>query len=292
MHSLLLISAIIAFLLFLRFLRVLTRIFQRPPAPSSQIRNLFPLQEKPIRVLCLGDSITQGDLGENYVKRLASRFDREKVRFVSGGVNGDLAETLSGRLDAALAVKPQAAILLIGTNNLHALMDPAHTRTYLKQGKIDSPTSPERYREHVGLILKRLKEAGVQSVAVYSIPLISTDLDHPVNQLGNRLTDLLRGEVEKMGAHWLPLRESQKEYLNKVPSPSRWPYEMFQFLLFRSLMLRTIGLSWDAVARGVGNPFSFDHLHSTTRMATLMADLAENFIRKQMGSARGNAREP
>lgn len=71
--------------------------------------------EHEVDVAFLGDSITDGcDLGRYY----------SDYTFVNRGIGGDTTFYLKDRLDISIyKLKPKVAVILIGTNNIHSMLD-------------------------------------------------------------------------------------------------------------------------------------------------------------------------
>ncbi|MBN8217591.1 MAG: hypothetical protein J0L75_13180 [Spirochaetes bacterium] len=272
-----------SFLAALRFIWGMRLLFKKPRAyPSESYLRKLRRHPTPHVLACLGDSITQGDLGVSYVRMLEGRWDARALSIVNAGINGDLAESLWRRLDAVIAARPTLVTLLIGTNDVNAAMSPANMRRYIKQGKIAVPSTFERYQEHVRRTLDRVRAETPARVAILSLPFITTELAHPVNVLGDRYSAWLKELASKTGAAYLPLREAQKAFLAERVVPPKYGYADADRLMVRCVFGRMFGVGWDALSRIHGNPLSVDHLHSNTRTAAMIADLVAGFAQEEL----------
>lgn len=97
---------------------------------------LSAVAAEPVRLLVLGDSLTAGyglPPEQAFPARLEARLraDGMNVTVINGGVSGDTSAGARARLDWALADKPDAAIVEIGSNDALRGLDPAALRANL-----------------------------------------------------------------------------------------------------------------------------------------------------------------
>src|SRR5512146_3284028 len=81
----------------------------------------------PRTVVCLGDSITRGQISASFIDQLEQRLAGQGLRFINSGVNGDLAYNVLRRLDDVIEIKPDVVILMIGTNDIVATLRRSNT---------------------------------------------------------------------------------------------------------------------------------------------------------------------
>ena len=127
-------------------------------------------------------------------------------------------------------------------------------------------------------MVRRLQADTPARIALMSLPLISEDLDHPVNQRADEYSDCVRALAGEWGVSYLPLRELQKAYLAATPGQRGQPYENTGRIGVTSILWSFLGLSWDKIAERYGQQLTVDNLHSTSRTARMMADLVEGFM--------------
>lgn len=128
--------------------------------------------------------------------------------------------------------------------------------------------------------MHRLKTETTASIAILSLPLISEDIGHVVNQLGDQYSNYLREVARQMDVEYLPLREKQKEYLRERSQRAKYTYDDTFRLLAYCIFYYLLGTSWDKMAELHGNQLSIDNLHSNTCAAQMIAELVEDFIQR------------
>ncbi len=258
------------------------RAYVRRPDSYPSAGYIQKLQQRSItqRIACLGDSITQGDVGASYVRMVERHFSSQHVAFLNAGINSDLSYTLLRRLDEVITAKPMLVTILIGTNDVWASINPQIAFGLRFQGKIHGTPTFEGYKDNITRILRRLKTETSASIAVLSLPLISEDIGHAVNQLGDQYSDSLRELARQMDVEYLPLREKQKEYLRGRVRRAKYSYDDTFRLLMVGVVYYLFGMSWDEMADLNGNQLSVDNIHCTTRSAQMIAELVEDFIQR------------
>ena len=114
-------------------------------------------------VACIGDSITHGRIGFNWVDTLRTRLPAH--HFVNAGINGNVAWQVNERLDPVLACKPDIAIVLIGTNDAMASHNPDWGARYKRSNKLPEVPTLDGYATQLETLLRRLSD--VPHVAVW-----------------------------------------------------------------------------------------------------------------------------
>lgn len=95
-------------------------------------------QERPLRVLAFGDSLTQGYglIEENgFVPQMQDWLDAKdaRVTVVNGGVSGDTTDGGAARIGWSLTPDIGAMILALGANDMLRGLDPAQAKANLEQ---------------------------------------------------------------------------------------------------------------------------------------------------------------
>ena len=93
-------------------------------------------QEKPVKILALGTSLTQGyglPPGTEFTVQLQAALKRAGIAatVINAGVSGDTSAGGLARLDWSLADKPDAAIIELGSNDMLRGLPPAQTEKNL-----------------------------------------------------------------------------------------------------------------------------------------------------------------
>jgi acyl-CoA thioesterase I len=135
-------------------------------------------------VVCLGDSITQGQLSSNWVGRLQAAHAGDGVRVVNAGVSGNLAWNVLQRLDPVVAAEPDDVVVLIGTNDVGFADGPKMEAMYRRQQKLPQSARPGLgwFEECLALTLDRLRGETRARIAVFEIPINGEDLASAQNE--------------------------------------------------------------------------------------------------------------
>jgi lysophospholipase L1-like esterase len=232
-------------------------------------------------VLCAGDSITHGNVGANYVEMLENWLPSDQYYFINAGRNADLTYTLINRLDSIIACQPDILTLLIGTNDINASMLETRRKEYEKLNKITVGTYPnfESFKQNYSLIIKRLKTETKAKIAIASIPIMSEDLQHPVNKRADEYSDFIKQIAEREQVTYLPVREQMKDYIENHPKKLKYSYEQtYKIMNICVLKHYLFGQSWDEICAANGNDLTQDNLHFNTRGATMIGLLVKKFI--------------
>lgn len=118
-------------------------------------------QEKKIRIVTLGDSITRGSrpgvaAHETFAALLEKGLiDKDHaVEVVNVGIGGERTDQALKRLaKGVIALKPRVVTVMYGTND-----------SYVDVGKKASRLSVEEYRANLLALVKQLREAGIEAV--------------------------------------------------------------------------------------------------------------------------------
>lgn len=221
-----------------------------------------------MKLVCLGDSLTQGTYGGSYVDTL--RALRPADHIVNAGRSGDTVLNLLARADDVLAHAPDGVFVMIGGNDAISFSQPATRPFYrraksLPEGMVTAEQFSSGYRE----LLAQLQLAGalvwVGLPPAEANPTAFAALAH-YNALARQAAQGYRIPVLDLMAHFAP-----------QPPPERPPLDMNTIL--------TIGQreasGWSdyaAAAQAGGYRFTFDGLHLLPESAERMAALISVFI--------------
>ncbi len=237
-------------------------------------------------LLCLGDSITHGHIGGDWVSAVRARCAPDGRLVANGGINGQQAWNLGQRLDRALVCGPDLAVLLIGSNDVMAAERPDRAESYRVQNKLPrTPDLPWSLGELAALV-PRLR-AAVPHVALCTVPPLGDDPDHPVAALVAQWNDAIR---ELAAAHDCVLLDVHAA-LSPMLRPARRPYEGAPSAVVRAIG-RTMfahylgGSSWDSIAAAAGYGATIEGIHLSDAAAARVADLVLGFVRQPEGGAR------
>ncbi|MDD3682119.1 MAG: GDSL-type esterase/lipase family protein, partial [Mesotoga sp.] len=231
-------------------------------------------------VVCIGDSITYGRVGASYFEMLKSKFGG-KFKFINSGINGNLSYDVLKRIDKVTNMKPDIAILLVGTNDVWATYSEKTMKAYIRKNKLPERPSKESYARNFTEILKRLKTASIEHIGVMSLPLITEDPEHILFKRSAEYSELIKKITSQMDLCYIDLNERQRDYLTKNkknPSSGRevsWEFTLR--MIFKHIILRK---SWDALSQENGFLLTVDHVHQNSTGAALIKDCSSEFLKK------------
>lgn len=236
-------------------------------------------------VVCLGCSITRGQVSANYVEMLRNR---TPFRFTNAGVNGDLAYNALQRLDPVIALQPDAVTVLLGTNDANASLSEKNTRMMTRMKKLPTRPTIDWYRENLTAIVARLTTETSARVALLSLPVLGEDLDSEPVRRSARYSAVIKEIAETHGVEYLPLNERQTAHLRDGGHTPGIPFQDGRALSARAATQHfVLRRSFDTIARRRGLELTTDLIHQNTRGATMIADLITEFLRapKVVGAA-------
>ena len=87
------------------------RIFQPPKGnPYEYVATTALLFSTKKRLVCIGDSLTHGNMSVDYVKILSEKLDSDNFDVINAGINAELTYNVLQRLDSIIACKPDLLI--------------------------------------------------------------------------------------------------------------------------------------------------------------------------------------
>jgi lysophospholipase L1-like esterase len=223
-----------------------------------------------VRIVVFGDSLTQGDLGVNYVEKVAAAFPQHT--FINAGVNGDTSLNLFRRVQQDVITRePDGCIIMVGINDVLSLTDPAlHVYYRWVKGVRGGQISPTAFRENMRAVLTRLHQAGLRLwVALPPIEqrpeqvVILRQMNDHARQLCLELRIPTLDVMAAFAPDTLPVRPSVKGR---------------QYLRMLSNMLASKE-RYEALRQRGGYSYSFDGIHLTEGGAQRLADLMIPFLR-------------
>lgn len=233
---------------------------------------------------CLGSSSTAGK-GQAYdwIGELKRRPRNKGISFRNFGVGGDLAHNALQRLPAVLACRPSRVVVLIGGNDVLALISKTARRFFRISKHIPTEPSPEWFRENLRTIARRLKIEVPATIALCSLPLIGEDpasvnpFQRELNRRIEEYSAIIKEIAREEFVAYLPVYEMMLAQI--VATPGR-AFTSFRFLPFYRDAFRVLvlGKSPDEVARLNGWRFHTDGVHLNSRGGMIVADLVQEFI--------------
>jgi lysophospholipase L1-like esterase len=230
-------------------------------------------------VVCLGASIMRGQVSSNFVEVLAERMKKDGYHFINQSVAGYEAYNVLIHLDSAINLKPDYVVILVGTNDVTATLNPTTARLSRLTKKLPQPHSAQFYRDNLLQIVRTLKEKTSAKIGLISLPVLGEDLESLPNQRIRDYNAILRGIAEQEQTEYLPVYERQEEYLEQNQHEPGRPFEngigLSIMLLVRHYVLRQ---SFDTISTKNGFLLVTDGIHLNSRGAAFIVDEIELFL--------------
>ncbi len=234
-------------------------------------------------VACLGASATAAIGSYDWIRDLAQRSDLASFRFFRFAEGGDLAYNGLERLPAIINCYPDYVIILLGENDVLALISKKHAQFVRLTKHLPRNPSPQWYRETMQAMVRRLKSETKAAIALCSLIPIGEDPGEafPFQAEANRRIEeystILKDIAREEAVSYLPLYERMHELI--LASPGR-AFTSFDFLPFYRDVFRQFVLhqSHDEIGQRNGWRLHRDGLHLNSRSGTILADLVQEFL--------------
>jgi lysophospholipase L1-like esterase len=234
---------------------------------------------QPLRVVCVGDSLTRAQVSVDYVEMLASRDIGGSVSFTNAGVNGDLAFNVLQRLDSVIDMQPDAVSVLIGTNDANASLSEKNVRMLTRMKKLTKRPTIAWYSENLAAIVDRLATETSALIALLSLPVLGEELGSESVRRSADYSAVVKEIARTRKVTYLPLHERQVACLTASGSTPGTRFRDGRILsasaAAQHFMLRR---SFDGISRRRGLQLTTDLIHQNTSGAMLIADLIEQFL--------------
>lgn len=234
-------------------------------------------------VACLGASATDATGSYDWIRDLAERPNNASLRFYRFAEGGDLAYNGLQRLPDLIACHPDYVIVLLGDNDVLALISRKVAQFARLTKQLPRQPSPAWYRENIQAVVHRLKRDTSARIALCSLIPIGEDpgASNPFQAEANKriaeFSAILKETAREEAVSYLPFYERLHELI--LASPGR-AFTSFDFLpfyrdVFRQFVLRN---SNDEIGRLNGWRFHRDGIHLNSRSGRILADLVQEFL--------------
>jgi len=273
-------ALIIAAALAAAFFYVSKIISSPPKGRAEDYLNRNVKSDKKI-IACIGDSLTHGNIGQNWVDYLRQQFPHDI--FLNEGINGNTAWQVIQRLGPILQCQPHLIILLIGTNDALGSFDINSGLRYKKNNELPEAPTLEKYKEHLNELIEKI---GIQSkIAICTLPPIGENVNSEVNQHVNLFNEYIELIAKQKKLTLLPVSEELWSDIQSRTYPSKLEYNPKVIPLFRRIFggifhHYLFKKSWNDISRAKGQWILFDQIHLNERGAEIVYKLAKDFIAK------------
>ena len=222
-----------------------------------------------MKIVFLGDSLTWGGYGGNFVDGVAQQLSDHEI--INMGRGGATIINLLNRLDRVLEVNPDGVFVMVGGNDAISYVQPK-TRPYYEQSQQipDGTVPPDDFSRAYRDLLQQLHLNHVQAwiglpPIEYSPLLIKTLREY--NDLA----------AEAARALNVPVLDLMQHFLAKNDLPER-PELSLQSINLIGKRTREGWNEYEAEQAAGGYTFSFDGLHFTREAANKAAKIIVDFL--------------
>jgi len=239
-------------------------------------------ESNPSRVVCVGDSLTRGNLSADWVGALRDHLGEglnTPTTVLNAGVNMQCAQNILRRLDEVIACRPSHVTVLVGTNDLKAELSPIEAFMYKTFGSVTQAPTVENYAVDLIEIRDRLLATGAR-VALVSPPVLGEDRNSQANQRCAEYAEVVRRTANSGGERctYLPLFEKTAAAL---PAGSGKPYcglQFFSWLCLLCLDIHVRGRCLKDVQRERDLGVTVDLVHLGPAAAEQLVEMVADFV--------------
>ena len=235
-------------------------------------------------VVCLGDSLTHGNVSYDYVHALAARLEPSGYTVLNAGLNGDLAWNVRQRMDAVLEGAPRFVVLLVGTNDARACESGWAAARYVKRKKLPQVPDAAFFQANYEAILEDLAASRKTQAVLVTLPPLGERLGEPIDAQVEQFNGLIRGQAEQRGLPCIDLNASLLTLIREVENPEAPAYDArtSERWVGRSVFLHyVLGWDWSRIAQRFGMRFSPDMIHLTEAGAAPLVEQVDRVLRER-----------
>jgi lysophospholipase L1-like esterase len=284
MSTILLVLFMLSVLVIGLFVGVTIRLSEKLPKnnPSRYLKKQ-PLDNSKHVVVFMGDSITHGRIGVNYVEMIEDQLRGNDIEFINAGINSELAWNNLQRVGQVIQCEPDVVTILVGTNDANASLTKSLVNDYVRRMKLPRDPDKEWYKESLSSLVMRLKSETNSKIALISIPTIGEASEHPAFIRSTEYGKIVHEVAEQLDVTYLPLQEAMIERLKENEGNASYPYEKYFIGIIKGIISHyLLRRDWDDIARGSGFSLHVDYLHLNTAGAQLVADLISEFLQSTL----------
>lgn len=242
----------------------------------------------PIRISCVGDSITRGLLSADYLAVLAARHPPGALALSRFAANGDFAFNVAQRLDEVIATPADVVTVLVGTNDARASLPGYPLERWMARKGLPVHPTAAWYRQQLHTVVGRLQRETDAVVGVLSLPVLGQDPLGPAGQASAAYSAIAADVAADAGARLVRLHDRQLDALERA-SVAPVPFEepSTARIVGDLLQRRVLRRSLDDLADRRGLLLAVDHIHQCHRGAALIAAaIDEELVRPLVADGR------
>lgn len=235
-------------------------------------------------VVCLGDSLTQGNASFDYPHVLAGRLEPDGYTVLNAGVNGDLAWNVLQRVDEVIRAEPAYVVLLVGTNDARACESAWAASQYVRQKKLPQTPDEAFFMDSYRSLLDVLGTADCTRTLLVTIPPIGERSGEPISEIIARMNRFIAREAAERDLQCIELNHAIERMLDGHERQATPAYDAkaSQKMIIVSILQRyLLGWSWERISRRNGFRVYTDMVHLNASGAMKLVDLVEHAVREK-----------
>lgn len=226
-----------------------------------------------MRIVFLGDSLTWGGYGGDFVAEVARRLPRQTI--INAGVGGDTVVNLMRRVEDVIdRHSPDAMFVMVGGNDAISYTQPA-TRPYYQQTKgLDKGTvTPDQFEATYRELLTTIQLHLVQAM----VGLAPTEYNAEIIAAKQQYNAIAEGVARKLN---LPVLDLDKPFTPAQTIERRSPD--LGVILEIGKRHKSGWSDYEAERRRWGYTYTFDGMHLTPQAAPQFADYIVPFLKNAL----------
>lgn len=232
-------------------------------------------------VVCLGDSITRGNLSADWVGSLREQLmgcpKTQPTAVLNAGVNMQCIENVKQRISEVIACKPSHVTVLVGTNDLKAELSPVEGLMYRVFGKLPEVPSLEKYESSLREVSEQLRAANIQ-VALVSPPVLGEDIRCRANQRAAEFAEAVKRVAAEGQCAYLPLFEQTAAQLPKEGGKAYCGLNFFMWCCMLAFDIHVFRRDLSEVQRERQLGVTVDLVHLGPQAASDLAGMVADFV--------------
>ena len=237
-----------------------------------------------LRIVFLGDSLTEGRDGASYLALLRERVASDEalgaIQLINAGVGGDTVVNLARRLARDVAPhRPDWVVIFVGVND-HRTWQVRHIpptratyqswRYFREEKQVRGGVSPQRFADGLRAVVDQLALRTSARVALCTPATVGESLTSSARRLLDRYADATRAVASERGCALIDLHAVFATELATLPLRPLLRRVQAHFVQADDL---------EALASARGYHLTYDAVHFTHRGAALVADTMYAWLR-------------
>jgi len=234
-------------------------------------------------VVFMGDSLTHGTVGFNYVDALANDNELNNFIFVNEGINSQLAYHLLNKVDPVIKIKPNDIFILIGTNDCKATLSDAEYERFNGLWKLPVKPAEEWFANNLKTLVDRLKANTSARITLISIPPLGEKIDSMPFQKSIQYSLHIKNIALEKKVNYLGLSETLTDAIIKRGKKDIKGYELDLGSMYGAIFSHYLLLqNWDDISDKRGLQFLVDNVHLNSRSGNvLISKIKERLLSKE-----------